>query len=121
MVADCKTPSEMMLNVMNVIWNDSQYLFRLTSTFGWEEVVHLCNELENEIEQVVARSSVRNECDGQFSNRDQCNDSTSSSNSDDSSSSLDNWLFHAGSQLMYQDQWGNTPLHGKTLVIEMIN
>lgn len=107
---------------MNAVWNDNQYLFRLTSTFGWEEAVHLCNEFINEIEQIVARSSAKDESSGRFSNRDQFNDSLScygSSNSE-GSKTLDDWLFHAGSQLMYQDQWGNTPLHGKTCRKRMI-
>lgn len=41
------------------------------------------------------------------------NDSLHASGRSNKFKSLDDWLEHARNQLLYQDQWGNTPLHGK--------
>ena len=96
-------------------WHDAQYLFRLTSTFGWDDVESLCNELISGIQHAAERERYSTDR-GVFIN--QLNDSLRNDEQSHSSDkrSAEDWLRHATEQLYYQDQWLNTPLHGKKLI-----
>jgi hypothetical protein len=44
---------------LSILWLDDQYLFRLTSTFGWDEAAALCDTLVTGIEQAVASADAQ--------------------------------------------------------------
>lgn len=96
-------------------WRDDQYLFRLASTFGWDEAITLCNSLITGIELTVDASrrqqrDTGNMEDGRF------NDSLDNS-AQAHQKTPQEWLNYAFNQLLYQDQWKNTPLHGEILMV----
>ena len=96
-------------------WRDDQYLFRLASTFGWHEAITLCNSLITGIELAVDASrrqqrDTGNMEDGRF------NDSLDNS-AQAHQKTPQEWLNYAFNQLLYQDQWKNTPLHGEILMV----
>eukprot|EP01082_Thalassiosira_pseudonana_P014232 g12939.t1 g12939 contig7:502860-504380(+) len=95
-------------------WRDDQYLFRLASTFGWDEAITLCNSLITGIELTVDASrrqqrDTGNMEDGRF------NDSLDNS-AQAHQKTPQEWLNYAFNQLLYQDQWKNTPLHAACYV-----
>ena len=108
------------INAMDFAWHDDQFLFRLTSTFGWEEAVVICDELVTGIENASLTSSsatMPNQEDGTVnisSSPSNFNDALHLNSQSVECRSLDFWIRHAKSQLTYQDQWGNTPLHVRT-------
>jgi hypothetical protein len=99
---------------MNTAWHDDQYLFRLTSTFGWDEAISFCDGLLTGIERVIA-SAENGETHVNYSSQ-LFNDSLQQGSiQSNDCKSLEEWLHHAERALMYRDQWGNTPLHGETI------
>lgn len=100
--------------MMNMAWHDSQYLFRLTSTFGWEEAESFCDQLVREIEGAASKDAIKDVEDTYVSS---CSPSTFNdslhSRGGRTFKALEDWLELAKNQLMYQDQWGNNCLHGE--------
>lgn len=112
------------MNIMDFAWHDDQFLFRLTSTFGWEEAVVICDELVTGIENasLPSSASIPNQ-DGTVhisSSPSIFNDALRFSQST-KCESLDDWIKLAKSQLMHQDQWGNTPLHVRTFMMTPVS
>ncbi|KAL7470010.1 hypothetical protein ACHAXS_010259 [Conticribra weissflogii] len=122
-----------------IAWHDDQYLFRLTSTFGWDDAIALCNHLvkgiENSapvstdfdsavgtniaayetIDKQISSSSNEIRFDGS-QRRHYFNDSLEENYDETNEKNFQDWISHAITQLTYQDQWGNTPLHAASYV-----
>eukprot|EP00804_Cyclotella_cryptica_P005171 CCRYP_014227-RA/>CCRYP_014227-RA protein AED:0.36 eAED:0.80 QI:0/0/0/1/1/1/2/0/441 len=108
-----RSVSEAVGNKSMMAWHDDQYLFRLTSTFGWEDAVAFCDALAVGIEQAT---TVHGGTDTTSSCENYLNDTLPVILPQNRSKSLQEWLDYASSQLFYQDQWGNTPLHAASYV-----
>ena len=115
----------------HMAWHDEQYLFRLTSTFGWDDAISLCDSIVSGIESSAPAGTDRRRNDDHHlanpydvGNDDDDDDDGIPSYYNDSISdhpnphqkSFNEWISHAISQITYQDQWGNTPLHAASFV-----
>ncbi|KAL7541430.1 hypothetical protein ACHAXR_012271 [Thalassiosira sp. AJA248-18] len=117
---------------------DDQYLFRLTSTFGWDEAISLCESLVLGIEKAAADSSSSGHNDGPGDvdetyaneagggggggdNQYYFNDYLLGQQQHQNEKSLEQWLGQAHTQLFYTDQWGNSPLHAASYVKPPLN
>jgi len=108
-----------------MLWHDDQYLFRITSTFGWEDVISICDSLVFGIE--TAASTQCNgglhdnevDADEEGSNNGYFNDYFNDQNRNEKS--LQQWLREGHAQLFYLDQWGNCPLHAASYVKPPLN
>lgn len=101
--------------MMNMAWHDNQYLFRLTSTFGWEEAQSFCDQLVRGIEGAASNDTMEDVQDSYVcsSSPSTFNDCLHSRRGMTTFKSLDDWLELAKNHLLFQDQWGNTALHGE--------
>ena len=106
---DLLASSSLPHNMMPLLHHDHQYLFRLTSTFGWDDAISLCDYLVQVIESVTSTDNNKSEED--YSSADYFNDSFKKQ-----PSTLEQWLRDAYNQLFHRDQWGNTPLHAASYV-----
>ena len=107
---------------------DDQHLFRLCSTFGWDDAISLCNSLVLGIEK-SATDDKQNSSSSRFDGDDgglsldhfsYYNDSILDSQTR-GKKSLDEWLQNAHTQLFYIDPWGNCPLHAASYVKPPLN
>ena len=57
---DLLASSSLPHNMMPLLHHDHQYLFRLTSTFGWDDAISLCDYLVQVIESVVTSTDNNN-------------------------------------------------------------
>ncbi|KAL7474884.1 hypothetical protein ACHAW6_000830 [Cyclotella cf. meneghiniana] len=89
---------------------DDPHLFRLASTFRWDDAVSLCDELCSGIQRAASADVIAPSASLLW------NDSLPSSFREREDRSLAEWLEHANGQLFYRDQWGNTPLHAASYV-----
>lgn len=110
------------------IWlHDDQYLFRLTSTFGWDDAISLCDYLVLGIE--TSASNRRTNRGGGDSSHDHDNELDADEYFNDSlighqhhnEKSLQQWLRQAYAQLFYRDQWWNCSLHAANFVKPPLN
>ena len=106
---DLLASSSLPQNMMPLLHHDHQYLFRLTSTFGWDDAISLCDYLVQVIESVVASANTNTKSNEETV--EYFNDSMKKQ-----PSTLEQWLRDAYNQLFYVDQWGNTPLHASSYV-----
>lgn len=108
---DLLASSSLPHNMMPLLHHDHQYLFRLTSTFGWDDAISLCDYLVQVIESVVTSTDNNKSNEEDYCSADYFNDSIKKQ-----PSTLEQWLRDAYNQLFYHDQWGNTPLHAASYV-----
>ena len=100
--------------------SDEQYLFRLATTFGWDEVVSLCNSLIHGMEERAGDdvdADTNEDKEKQITNNNNYyEDIFNYSHNNQERETLEQWLHRAYKQLFYVDQWGNTPLHAASYV-----
>ena len=100
--------------------HDCQYLFRLSSTFAWEEAIEFCNRSILGIEEAAnaattasssaASSVVTNNTKVEYF--DEYLDTHFLNNRNETKVlSLHRWIRYVYKQISFSDQWGNTPLH----------
>lgn len=95
---------------------DEQYLYRLSSTFAWDEATQFCNRSILGIEQAAdAASSVA----ASVTNNNEAGeeyfyeylDSHFHGSQNATKLSVCQWICYVYKQIAFSDQWGNTPLH----------
>jgi hypothetical protein len=117
--------------------HDDQYLFRLVSTFGWDDANAICNRLFTEVE--TAADACRRDDDNAVDERttvvpDKTYDEYYDYDGNDNDilqqqrrrqqrrqryqnrNTLQRWLNRVEAQLYYTDQWGNCALHAASYV-----
>lgn len=91
---------------------DEQYLYRLSSTFAWDEAIQFCNRSILGIQQAAdAAASVTNSNEAGEEYFDEYLDSHFHSNHNATKISVRQWITYVYKQIAFSDQWGNTPLH----------
>ena len=98
--------------------NDREYLFRLSSTFAWEESIEFCNACIFHVEQAAAAATTDNNDNNNSSSKIEYYDEnphkhTTSLHTKIQSLSLQQYIQYIQRQLNYIDQWGNTCLHAQ--------
>ena len=95
---------------------DVQYLYRLSSTFAWDEAIEFCNMSILGIEQAAnaatsaAASATNNEAREEYF--DEYLDTHFHINQIvPKKLSVREWISYVYKQITFSDQWGNTPLH----------
>ncbi len=92
---------------------DEQYLYRLSSTFAWDEAIQFCNSCIIGMEQAAyAASSVaasNHEAGEEYF--DEYLDRHFHSNQINNATNIRQWIRYVYKQIAFSDQWGNTPLH----------
>jgi hypothetical protein len=98
---------------------DEQYLFRLSSTFAWDEAIEFCNRSILAIEQAAdaatlsspsaAAASAPNDTVEYFD--EYLGTHIHNTNQNETKVSLHQWITYIYKQITFSDQWGNTPLH----------
>ncbi len=96
---------------------DEQYLYRLSSTFAWDEAIEFCNTSILGIERAADSAAAASFTASLFSD----NDSAKEEYFDEylephfyqtaRQLSLHQWVRYVYKQITFADQWGNTPLH----------
>ena len=95
---------------------DKEYLFRLSSTFAWEEAIEFCNTCIFHVEQAAAAATAvtdDNNSSSKIEYYDENPHNTTSLQTKIHSLSLQQYIQYIQHQLYYIDQWGNTCLHAQ--------
>lgn len=97
---------------------DEQYLYRLSSTFAWDEAIEFCNRsilgIERAADSAAAASfaaSFFNDNDAKEEYFDEYLDSHIQTPQTAAQLTLYQWVRYVFRQITFSDQWGNTPLH----------
>ena len=94
---------------------DEQYLYRLSSTFAWDEAIQFCNRsilgMEQAADAASSMTASNHEAGEEYFDEYLDTHFHSSQINNATKLSTRQWIRYVYKQIAFSDQWGNTPLH----------